>query len=651
MSFPKLFSPITVGGATIRNRILSTGHDTAMAHDGEVADRLVAYQEARARGGVGLIVVQVAGVHRTAKYTSHILMADADRCIPGYRRLAEAIHRHGATVFGQIFHPGREVMEGQDGAAPPAYAPSAVPNGRFHVMPVPLTLDLIAEIVAGYGDAARRMQEAGLDGVEVVASMGYLPAQFLNPVTNRREDVYGGPLENRMRFLREVIRDVRAKTTPGFVVGMRISGDDKDTDTLDPAEVVEVCRRLDDDGALDYFNVIAGTSATLQGAIHIVPPMAIETGYVAPFAARVKAVVGKPVLVAGRINQPQIAETIIASGQADMCGMTRALIADPAMPNKARAGRAEDIRACIACNQACIHHFHRGYAISCIQHPETGRERTHTARPPAAPRKRVLIAGGGPAGLKAAAVAAERGHEVTLYEKAGQLGGQVLLAQLLPRRAEFGGLATNLTRECELAGVHIVKATAVDRALVEREQPDVVIVATGAVPRWPEIEGRDSAHIVDAWQVLQDQVNVGQSVVIAEWRPDWIGVGLAEKLRREGCRVRLYVEGFAVGQFLPWYVRDHVAGVLAELEVEIIPYARLYGVDGATVYFQHAASGAPIMADAVDTVVLAQGHHRQADLLDELSPLGTPLVAIGDALTPRTAEEAVLEGLQAALVV
>jgi 2,4-dienoyl-CoA reductase-like NADH-dependent reductase (Old Yellow Enzyme family) len=648
-AFPTLFSPITLGGTTIRNRILSTGHDTAMAHDGQITDRLVAYQEARAEGGVGLIVVQVAGVHETARYTSHVLMADTDDCITGYRKLAAAIHRHGAKVVGQLFHPGREVMEGKDGATPPAYAPSAVPNRRFRVMPIPMSAALIADVVAGYGQAAQRMEQAGLDGAEIVASMGYLPAQFLNPGTNRRADRYGGSLDNRLRFVREVVASIRAKTGPHFTLGIRISGDDMDSDTIDPTEVVEICRRLDQDGELDYFNVIAGSSATLQGAIHIVPPMAIETAYVVPFAAGVKAVVGKPVLVAGRINQPQIAEKVIASGQADMCGMTRAMIADPEMPNKARTGRAEDIRACIACNQACIHHFHRGYAISCIQHPETGRELTHARRPPAAPRKRVVVAGGGPAGLKAAAVAAERGHEVTLYERSGQLGGQVLLAQLLPRRAEFGGLATNLARECELAGVEIFRSTEADRALIERTAPDVVIIATGGKPHWPEFEGRDSVHVVDAWQVLEGRVNVGHSVVIAEWRPDWIGVGLAEKLRLEGCRVRLCVEGIAAGELLPWYVRDQTAGVLHELGVEIVPYARLYGADGTTIYFQHAASGAPLVMEEVDTLVLSQGHARESALETALADMASDVTVIGDALAPRTVEEAVLEGLEAAL--
>ncbi len=344
-SFPNLFSPLEVGRMVVRNRIVSTGHDTVMAHDGHVTDRLVAYQEARAAGGAGLIIVQVSGVHETARYTSHILMATSDDAIPGYARLAEAVHRHGAKICGQLFHPGREIMETEDGTSAVAYAPSAVPNSRFHVMPVPLSLRMLQEIVAGYGDAAARLMKAGFDGCEIVASHGYLPAQFLNPNVNRREDAYGGSVENRLRFLREVAADIRARTSPDFVIGLRITGEEHDSQTLEPAEVLSFCKMLDGDGVIDFFNVVAGTSASLKGAVHIVPPMYFAGGYSTPFAAALKAIVGKPVFVAGRINQPQIAEQILETGQADMCGMTRAMICDPEMPVKALEGRLDDIRA------------------------------------------------------------------------------------------------------------------------------------------------------------------------------------------------------------------------------------------------------------------------------------------------------------------
>jgi 2,4-dienoyl-CoA reductase-like NADH-dependent reductase (Old Yellow Enzyme family) len=646
-TFPHLFSPLRVGHVTLKNRIMSTGHDTSLPREHKVNDALIAYQEARARGGCGLIVVQVASVHETAQYTSHVLMAVDDSCIPGYRRLAETCHAHGATVFGQLFHPGREIMEGLDGSAPIAYAPSAVPNERFHMMPRPLTKALIAAIVEGYGAAAARLKRAGLDGVEIVASHGYLPSQFLNPRLNLRTDEYGGSLDNRLRFLREVAASIRAHAGGDFVVGLRISGDDLDHDGQKASEGLEAILALEAGGGLDYYNVIAGSSASLAGAVHIVPPMIIQHGYVAPFAAAVTAKVQKPVFVTGRINQPQIAETIIASGQADVCGMTRAQICDPEMANKARDGRTDDIRACIGCNQACIGHFHLGYSISCIQFPESGRELTYGKRTKAVPRKKILIAGGGPGGLKAAAVAAERGHEVTLHEASERLGGQALLAQLLPGRAEFGGIVTNLSREVERAGARVVKRSKVDRALVERERPDAVIVATGGKPRLPPLEG-EGGHVVTAWQVLKDEANVGSSVVVADWRCDWIGLGLAEKLARAGCQVRLCVDGLHAGQRLPWYVRDSWNGILHKLGVQVIPYARLYGADGNTVYFQHATSAEPIILEGVDTLVTSYGHDRVGELEAELEGWGGEVQVIGDCATPRTAEEAVLEGLKAA---
>lgn len=645
-SFPHLFSSIRIGGIEVPNRILSTGHDTVMAHDGHVTDRLIAYHEARARGGAGLIVTQVAGVHETARYTSHILMLTDDDAIADFARLARAVKAHGTRIFGQLFHPGREIMETQDGTQAIAYAPSAVPNSRFHVMPVPLSRDLIGEIIEGYATSAARLKAAGYDGCEIVASHGYLPAQFLNPLVNRREDEYGGTAEKRLRFIVELAQAIRASVGPDFVIGLRISGEEHDSAGLAPTEVLDHCAALDRLQLVDYFNVVAGTSASLSGAVHIVPPMMISNAYVAPFAAAMKGRVDKPVMVAGRINQPQIAEDILRTGQADMCGMTRALISDPEMPAKARAGRVDDIRACIGCNQACIGHFHKGYPISCIQYPETGRELTLGVKPKTRSQKRIIVAGGGPAGMKAAAVLAERGHDVTLYEATSQLGGQALLAQLLPGRSEFGGIVTNLAAEMSRHGVKLIRGEAVNRALVDGLKPDAVVIATGGKPRIPLLEGLETAHAVTAWSVLKGEVNVGASVVIADWRADWIGLGIAEKLAKDGCRVKLCVEAVAAGETLPFYVRDILVGRVHGLGVEIVPYARLFGADGRTVYFEHAATGAPMIYEDIDTLVLSQGHERVSGLEDELDGYGGEVHVIGDALTPRTAEEAVLEGLK-----
>ncbi|MNZ62898.1 putative N-methylproline demethylase [compost metagenome] len=398
-------------------------------------------------------------------------------------------------------------------------------------------------------------------------------------------------------------------------------------------------------GQLDYVHLVAGTSASLGGAIHIVPPMAIEAAYLAPTAGSFKARLDIPLFVTGRINQPQEADIIIARGQADVCGMTRALICDPLMPNKAAAGRSDDVRACIACNQACIGHFHRGYPISCIQHPETGRELTYGQAKPAVRRKRVMVVGGGPAGMKAAAVAAQRGHEVTLFEAGSQLGGQVLLAQLLPRRSEFGGAATNLQREMELAGVQVQRNVRVDRALVERERPDLVILATGARPYWPPFERGGELQVVDAWQVLREEVQPGRSVLVTDWRGDWIAPGIAERLARNGHQVRLAVNGPHCGESLPLYVRDQLAGELHKLGIPVTPYARLYGCDDSTVYMMHAACGEPMLFEEVDTLVLCQGHQPVDDLGADLQGL-VEFKRIGDCLAPRTVEEAIYEGLK-----
>ena len=646
-----LFSPLTIRGHRLKNRIFSTGHMTVMLENGNPSDRMVAYHQARAAGGAALVIIEAARAHASGVSSRPSIAAFHDDCIPGYRRIAEACHAHGCKVFGQLAHPGREMSEASDGTFAVAHAPSAVPNERFHVMPRQMPVAMIEEIVEGFAAAAARLRQAGLDGVEVIASQGYLLSQFLNPAVNRRTDKYGGDRDGRLLFVQQVLAAVRRGAGPEMAVGMRISGDEMDHDGLEADEVLEIAAALAGEDRLDYINVTAGTSAGLGGSVHIVPPMAIEQAYVAPFAAAIKARLNIPVFVAGRINQPQIAEQVLAGGQADMCGMTRAMIADPQMPMKAEAARFDDIRACVACNQACIDHMLRGFPISCIQRPETGRELEFGERGSAALPRRIFVAGGGPGGMKAAAVAAERGHEVTLYEASSSLGGQVKLAQLLPGRSEFGGIISNLKREMELAGVKVVTNTAVDRDLLDSLAPDAVIIATGATPYLPEVEGREEAHVVDAWQVLRGEANVGANVIITDWRGDWIGLGLAEKFVREGCHVRLAVNGITAGQMIPQYARDKWLGDLHRLGVEVLPYMRLHGADGDTVYLQHITSGEPVLCEGVDTLVTAHGHQSATGLEQDLAGWDGEFHLIGDCLAPRTVEEAVLEGLRAGVAV
>lgn len=646
MRFPRLFSPFRLGRLEFKNRILSTGHGTRLG-DGVITDALHAYHLARAKGGAALIIVEVAGVHETAYYTPRTLSATSDACIPPYRALAKAVGAYDCRLFGQLFHAGREMTYTRDGTIPATWSASAVPNERARMVPRPMSRAFIAEIVEGYGAAAGRLAEAGLNGVEILASQGYLLAQFLNPRLNQRADEYGGSMEGRLRFVREVAEAARARIGSA-ILGLRISGEEAGLpDGLSETETRDLVGVLAPH--FDYVSVTAGTVSTLASSVHTVPTMTFEPGHVAPVAGRLKQHIGKPVFVAGRINRPDVAERILASGQADMCAMTRGLIADPELPNKARAGRIEDIRACMGCMQACSGHNQRGYSVSCIQYPESGRELIFGVMTPAATPKRIMVVGGGPAGLKAAAIAAARGHVVTLYERSSRFGGQVLLAERLPGRMEFGGMVEILAREAAQAGAILLRGVEVDSRLMKEEAPDAVLLATGARPAPLRLEGgTEGAHVLDAWQVIGGQANVGGSVVIADWRCDWVGLGLAEMLAREGRQVRLCLNGYMPGETIQQYVRDPWIGTLHKLGVEIVPMMRLIGADSDSVYFQHTTSDEPVVFEGIDTVVTSYPREIANDLETALDGWGGTVVPIGDCLAPRTAEEAVLDGLKVA---
>lgn len=450
------------------------------------------------------------------------------------------------------------------------------------------------------------------------------------------------PTEGRAR---ETLSAMRQTTSEDFIIGIRIAGEEYDPDGLKLEDAIETCQALDRDGLIDYANVCAAGTHGLVGSSYIVPPMFVDTGPTLPFAEAVRNAISVPVLTAGRINQPQQAEHALTSGQTDMVGMVRAFITDPEFAIKAREDRPDDIRACIACNQACIGHRQSGHGVSCIQFPETGRELEYGVRKPARSAKRITVVGGGPGGMKAAVVAAERGHDVTLYEKSSRLGGQALLAQALPGRAEFGGLITNLEREIQRQGVVVEKNTEVTAESALADTPDAVIVATGAIPYLPPGEFEE-AHVVTAWDIIKNRANVGKSVVVADWRCDWVGLGLAEKLASEGCSVTLCVNGEMAGQSIQGYVRQQWAGRLHQLGVKIVPYLRLFGADADTVYMQHVMTGDAILYEETDTLVLAYGHAAELDLYNALEGKIDELHAIGDCLSPRTAEEAVLEGLK-----
>ena len=643
----KLFEPLIIRKKVLKNRIFSTGHMAVMLKEGCPTESMIAYHEAKAKGGAALTIIEAARVHPSGDSGRPAIRAYDPSCISGYKKLTAACHRYDCLVFGQLTHPGREMADLEDGTSPVAYAPSAIPNERFHVMPRELSEHMIQEIVVGFKISAQNLKKARLDGIEIVASHGYLLGQFLNKNINKRQDRYGGNFENRHRILDEIIDAVKLGSSNDMLIGVRLSGDEKEFRGIDLQETIKIVEKLTQNKKIDYINVTAGTSAGLAGSTHIVPSMRFEAGYTTPLAKAIKGVTNKPVFVAGRINTPQIAEEALLNKAADMCGMTRALISDPQMPQKAESGRLDEITACVGCNQACIGHMLNGKPISCIQSPETGRELTFNKLKPPLKKRQILIIGGGPAGMKAATVAASRGHEVKLIEASSKLGGQINLAEKLPGRSEFGGITTNLANKLNRQNVEIKLNTRVSADFVMQEAPEVVILATGGRSFEPIIEGRENAHVVNAWQILEGKANVGSRVAIADWRCDWVGLGLAELLARQGCHVRLACNGMVPGQTVNQYVRDNWLGILHKLNVETLTHLRLHGIDSEDAYFQHTLSGEPVILNNVDTLVTAFGAGSSNTLEKDLkNNFHSKLHVIGDALSPRTVEEAILDGLK-----
>jgi len=647
--FPNLFEPLSLRGKRFKNRIFFAPHGTGYAEAGGLGPRAIAYYRARLEGGVSLIVTEATQVVPKSGQHYAQLNGSNDNFVGEVGKMAALCAEYDARYFVQFYHEGRARAHSSDGSVEQAVAPSAVRDERFHIVPRALEISEIATLVDHFAAAAGRAARGGADGVELLVGMGYLHGQFLSPRINRRTDDYGGSAENRLRFLAETLAAMRSAVGDDVILGFRIVPEDDDPDGLRLEDSIPACQALAERGLADYISVTVGSTHTLAGTQHIVPTMFTETGVAQKLARLVREATELPVFVCGRINQPQIAEEALSAGDADMIGAVRALLTDPEFPNKAREGRVDDIRACIACNQACIGHRNAGHGVSCIQFPETGREIQFGHRQPATPPKRVVVVGGGPAGMKAAAVAAERGHSVTLLEKNQQLGGQALLAQALPGRSEFGGIVTNLSAECAWHGVEIRLGTEATPEILKSMAPDEVILATGARPFVPEGDF-DGANCISAWDVVTGKARPGARILIADWRCDWTGPGVAEILVTAGHKVTLAVNGELPGQLLQHYVRYQIAGRLHALGVTVMPYMRLFGADSDTVYLQHVVTGAPEIVEGIDTLVLASGGKvdtRMQEALRALQPTYR-IHSIGDCASPRTAEEAVLEGLKTA---
>ncbi len=634
-----LFSPLELGSVTIPNRIVSTSHQTSLVHDHLPTDDLIAYHEARASGGAGLICVEATAIHHTGLLTAHTLGGYLPEIVPAYRRLSSTVQRHGTRLVVQLFHGGREVI-----AAPPrpaAVAPSSIPSSRFKTEPRELTRREIKEMVDGYRVAAAHCAEGGVDGVEVCAGFGYLPTQFLSPHSNHRDDEYGGSFENRLRFLREVCEAMRAGIGGG-IVGCRLTDESGSWDGNDDDELARAAAALSEAGLIDYLSVAIGGSSTYRGSSWIVPPSPVEHNAVAGFARRMKAAVGVPVIATGRILDPADADQLIARGDCDACGMTRALITDPAMPRKARAG--ESFTACIGCNQGCIGHYHAGIPIACTINPWTGHE-ARLPRPAVAARPgTVVIVGAGPAGAAAAGCARTQGHRVVVFERGEAPGGQMRLALEAPGHQEIArGLVSTISRWLDGCELRLSAEAGLETILAEA--PDRVIVATGA-RRFEAATGGD----VHAWDVLTG-AETGERVLVADWGGDWTGLAVAEQLAGRGCRVRLVTSAIAFGEMIHQYQRNMYLARLDSAGVELIHHLRLISAADGRATFRNVFSDREVDLDGFDTLVVNDGRSAAGVALFEvLQESGADVVRVGDALGPRSFEEAIREGTDAALV-
>jgi 2,4-dienoyl-CoA reductase-like NADH-dependent reductase (Old Yellow Enzyme family)/thioredoxin reductase len=620
----RLFSPLRIGPVELPNRIVSTAHQTTLVHESLPTEDFVAYHEARARGGVGLIVLEATAVHPSGLLTAHTLGGYREEIVPSLARVAEAVRAHGARLFVQLFHGGREQISNPPRA--PALAPSAIPSLRFHVEPRTLSPTEIASVVEGFAVAAGLAAEAGLDGVEISAAHEYLAAQFFTPALNRREDEWAEPLH----FLLEVLAAVR-DGAPGLALGVRLSADSE--------AAAEIVARLA--ASVDYVSVALGASSTYRGSTGIVPPPPLPENAIAALTAPFR--VGPPLVATSRIVDPVEADRLVASERCDAVGMTRALITDPELPRKAQEGRLEDILRCIGCN-ACIAHYHAGTPIACAQNPRTGRERTLGPATRAAASQRVLVVGGGPAGLAAAAEAGAARHEVLLLERSDRLGGQVALAGAAPMHAELArSLADNYARLLEAAGVAVRLESEADPESVAALSPDAVVIATGARPHAPDLP-LAGVEVVQAWDVLRGPRPRGRRVVVADWGGGPAGLACADLLEAAGNDVTVAVGSAALGETLHQYQRNLYAARLYRAGVRLEHHLELVGAEQGRVLFRNLFVPELESALPADLLVLALGRVPDRALAEALAGADVRVYEAGDCLGPRGLEEAILEG-------
>jgi 2,4-dienoyl-CoA reductase (NADPH2) len=628
--------PIRIGHLEIRNRVFLAAHSTNFAERYN-SERLADYYAERAKGGVGLVIQEPAIVHPSSLSRPTKVWGFDPETVAFFRWTTEAVHREGASIFCQLLHNGGHM--GRYFSGFPLWGPSEYVDPHSGDTSHEMSLDEIGEVVHGFAQAAEHCRRGGFDGVEIHGSHGYLVQQFLSPLTNHRTDAYGGDVDRRRRFLFEIIEAVRGRVGDDFVVGVRMAGDERLEGGITTDDAGALAGSLEALGTVDYVNVSTGAAASggwivLDGSFPRKANAAVSKA--------IKAATGLPVLMAGRVAEPAEAEQILQAGEADMVGVVRALIADPAWLAKARAGVEGTIRPCTYCNE-CIAGIGAFRPIRCSVNPDMGHERdvaTAGYDGPARHRRRVVVVGGGVAGMECAVTAAGRGHDVVLLEAAGALGGQLLLGPDVGLHPELVRIAYHLEAEVTRLGVSVELGVAADAEIVVRFGPDAVVVATGSVP------GPVPNGVLSAADVLTGLVTPGEHVVVSDggvhaWEFDMV----LEHLARRGHHVTAVTHQATIA------AKGTDAGLLGRLVragVEIEGLSRLVTQEGGGASITHLVTGRSKDVAAYDSVVVASGRLARSDLVGQLGGKVDDVAGIGDSLAPRDVRDAIHEGRAAA---
>ncbi|MBN2038996.1 MAG: mycofactocin system FadH/OYE family oxidoreductase 2 [Spirochaetes bacterium] len=639
-----LFSPLKIGSAVVPNRIHFAAHMTNFGEAQKVSERHIAYYRERARGGCGLITTEELTVHPTDHAYEKLVDAFKPEVIPGFRALTDEIHKFDTKIFAQLNHNGTQADSSISRI--PLWGPSTCADPMFRETCKEMEIEDIKECIEYYAISALHAVEGGFDGIELQFGHSSLIRQFLSPATNFRKDEYGGSFENRLRFAVEVIEAVRKTAGPDFTLGVRLNADEmhpRGGITLDDAKLIATA--FEKTNNIDFMDLSLGTFYNLflvEGSMHT--PLA----YTVPLSAAIRSAVQVPVFCTNRINDPHLAESILENGQADMIGMVRALICDPELPNKAREDRAEDIRYCIACNQGCIARMGLGHSLGCLQNPAVGDEKNlgaGTLKSCEEPKK-VVIIGAGPAGLEAARTAALRKHNVIIFEKNSEPGGQNITAGKPAGRQEITGVTRWLLSQVNKLDIDMRLNTEADVEMILKENPDAVVIATGSVPKERPFPGDYSfPDVVNTQQILNKEVEAGDKVLLVDLEGHHQGAGTAEFLADYGKQVHIITSSlFAGGALGPLQDLFLARKRLAAKEITFTPDIAVLEIQQKVAKGLSVYSNEMIDFDEFDTIVLCAGNVSDDRLYFDLKGRVKELYRIGDCVAPRKTDMAILEG-------